>query len=92
MKKLGKIMCVEDEADIQTVAKMALEIVGGFDVEMCGSGEEALKKSAKIPARFNFARRYDARYGRARDLSCRPQAAGSRSDADRVLDGEKPGA
>ena len=34
MKKLGKIMCVEDEADIQTVAKMALETVGGFDVEM----------------------------------------------------------
>tara|TARA_Y100000588_G_scaffold123909_1_gene135765 strand:- start:269 stop:658 length:390 start_codon:yes stop_codon:yes gene_type:complete len=44
MKKLGKFMCVEDEADIQTVAKMALETVGGFDVEMCGSGEEALEK------------------------------------------------
>jgi len=41
-------MCVEDEADIQTVAKMALETVGGFDVEMCGSGEEALEKAPKF--------------------------------------------
>ena len=48
MKKLGKIMCVEDEADIQTVAKMALETVGGFDVEMCESGEEAHEKAIKF--------------------------------------------
>jgi len=45
MKKLDKILCVEDEADIQTVAKMALETVGGFDVEMCASGEEAIQKA-----------------------------------------------
>ena len=45
MKRLEKILCVEDEADIQTVAKMALETVGGFDVEICGSGEEALQKA-----------------------------------------------
>lgn len=45
MKSLSKILCVEDEADIQTVAKMALETVGGFNVEMCGSGEEALRKA-----------------------------------------------
>lgn len=45
MKRLDKILCVEDEADIQTVAKMALETVGGFDVEICGSGEEALQKA-----------------------------------------------
>lgn len=44
MDKLDKILCVEDEADIQTVAKMALETVGGFSVEMCGSGEEAVEK------------------------------------------------
>lgn len=45
MGKLDKILCVEDEADIQTVAKMALETVGGFSVEICGSGEEAVEKA-----------------------------------------------
>ena len=44
-KSLGKILCAEDEADIQTVAKMALETVGGFTVEMCSSGEEAIEKA-----------------------------------------------
>jgi two-component system OmpR family response regulator len=44
-KTLDKILCVEDETDIQTVAKLALETVGGFTVEMCGSGEEALEKA-----------------------------------------------
>lgn len=44
-KSLGKILCAEDEADIQTVAKMALETVGGFTVEMCSSGEEAVEKA-----------------------------------------------
>ena len=48
MKNLAKILCVEDEADIQTVAKMALETVGGFVVEMCGSGEEAIEKTPKF--------------------------------------------
>ena len=41
-------MCVEDEADIQTFAKIALETVGGFDVEMCGSGEEVHGKAPKF--------------------------------------------
>jgi len=45
MKPLKKIMLVEDEADIQTVAKMALEITGGFQVEICGLGGEALIKA-----------------------------------------------
>ena len=44
-KSLDKILCVEDEADIQTVTKLALETVGGFVVELCGSGEEALEKT-----------------------------------------------
>ncbi len=44
-KTLGRILCVEDEIDIQTVAKLALETVGGFVVEICGSGEEALEKA-----------------------------------------------
>lgn len=39
---LTKILHVEDEVDIQEVAKMALEAVGGMDVKTCGDGEEAL--------------------------------------------------
>ncbi len=39
---LNKILHVEDEPDIQEVAKMALEAVGGFTVKTCGSGDEAL--------------------------------------------------
>jgi len=41
--KLQRILFVEDEADIQAVAQVALEGVGGFTVKICSSGEEALK-------------------------------------------------
>lgn len=44
MSKLNKIMYVEDQQDIQMVAKVALESVGGFEVLICGGGEEALEK------------------------------------------------
>ena len=40
---LKKILYVEDEADIQEIARLALERAGGFEVEVCGSGEEALR-------------------------------------------------
>ena len=36
-------MHVEDDPSIQAVAKVALEVVGGFTVETCSGGEEALK-------------------------------------------------
>jgi CheY-like chemotaxis protein len=41
-KPLTKILYVEDEPDIQTVALMALETIGGFTVQACSSGQEAL--------------------------------------------------
>ncbi len=44
-KTLKKILYVEDEADIQKVARLALEKVGGFEVMICGSGAEALEKA-----------------------------------------------
>ena len=44
MSELNKIMYVEDQPDIQMVAKVALEAVGGFEVLICSGGEEALKK------------------------------------------------
>ncbi|HCA26207.1 MAG TPA: hypothetical protein DEP05_00890 [Betaproteobacteria bacterium] len=41
---LKKILYVEDEPDIQSVARLALEAVGGFVLEVCSSGQEALDK------------------------------------------------
>ena len=45
---LRKILLVEDEPDIQAVAKVALESVGGFSVEICNSGEEAVRRAPGI--------------------------------------------
>lgn len=42
MSNLNRILFVEDEADIQAVAKIALENVGNFELEICSSGDEAL--------------------------------------------------
>jgi len=41
---LQNILYVEDEPDIQAVARLALEMVGGFSVTICSSGEEALAR------------------------------------------------
>ena len=45
MSTLQRVMYVEDEPDIQAVAKLALELVGGFTVKVCASGEEALREA-----------------------------------------------
>lgn len=45
MSSLLRILYVEDEPDIQTVAKIALEMVGEFEVKICSSGEEALREA-----------------------------------------------
>ena len=44
MNTLQRILCVEDEPDIQAIARMALELVGGFQVHVCASGEQALRE------------------------------------------------
>lgn len=41
MRPLKRILYVEDEKDIQAVAKVALEMVGGFTLKICSSGQEA---------------------------------------------------
>lgn len=43
MSELKKILVVDDEPDIQTVAGLALEDVAGFQVAICSSGLEALE-------------------------------------------------
>lgn len=45
---LKTILLVEDEPDIQTVARLALEAVGGYQVHLCSSGEEAVTRAVTL--------------------------------------------
>ncbi len=45
---LRRILFVEDDPDIQVVATMALESLGGFSVTACGSGGEALARFSEL--------------------------------------------
>lgn len=45
-KELTRILYAEDEPDIQTVARLALEMVGGFTVKMCDNGQALLQAYA----------------------------------------------
>ncbi len=40
---LIRILFVEDDLDIQAIARLALEAVGGFTVNICSNGIEALE-------------------------------------------------
>ena len=42
MAELKRILYAEDEPDIQAIAIIALETVGGFELKICNSGEDAL--------------------------------------------------
>ncbi|HEB67086.1 MAG TPA: response regulator [Gammaproteobacteria bacterium] len=43
--ELQRILYVEDDPDIQAVARLALEAVGGFTVTICSSGPEAIREA-----------------------------------------------
>ena len=45
---LERILLVEDDRDIRMVARTSLELVGGFQVRACESGEEALQAVAEF--------------------------------------------
>lgn len=45
-RPLRRILHVEDEADIRTIAKLTLEAIGGFEVESCDSGPQAIARLA----------------------------------------------
>lgn len=45
MAELNKILYVEDEPDIQAIAQIALENVGGFELKICSSGQEAIQQA-----------------------------------------------
>lgn len=40
---LNRILFVEDDPDIQTIAHLGLQAVGGFTVKICSSGREAVE-------------------------------------------------
>ena len=40
---LQRILMVEDDLDIQIVARLSLEAVGGYAVEVCSGGQQALQ-------------------------------------------------
>ena len=44
--ELQRILYVEDEPDIQAVAQIALESVGGFTLKVCQHGQQALAEAA----------------------------------------------
>ena len=46
MSELTRVLYVEDDPDIQMVAQMALEVVGGLTLRSCSSGQEALQAAA----------------------------------------------
>ncbi len=39
-----KILHVEDDLDIQEIAKLSLETIGGFEILQCESGKQALEE------------------------------------------------
>ncbi len=45
---LDKILHVEDEQDIQEIVRLALESIGGFTLETCTSGQEAIVKAPEF--------------------------------------------
>lgn len=44
-KSLERVLYIEDEADIQAIARLALEAVGGFVVDTCSSGREGIARA-----------------------------------------------
>ena len=40
---LSRILMIDDDLDIQAVTRLALEALGGFTVEVCSRGHEALE-------------------------------------------------
>lgn len=43
-----KILLIDDEEDIRTVARMSLQMVGGFEVSEADSGETGLKMAKEM--------------------------------------------
>jgi CheY-like chemotaxis protein len=47
MQNLQSILYIEDDPDIQEIVKLALEQIGGFTVDICSSGSDAISLIAR---------------------------------------------
>jgi len=43
--KLKKILCVDDDPDILTIAKLALEQLGGYSLATCSTGRDGVREA-----------------------------------------------
>ena len=43
--RLCRVLCVDDDPDLRNIITMCLQDVGGYAVEACESGEEAIRKA-----------------------------------------------
>jgi two-component system, OmpR family, response regulator len=48
MNEPNRILYVEDEPDIRTIAEIALEVVGGFTVTSFAGGQDAVAGAARV--------------------------------------------
>jgi two-component system, OmpR family, response regulator len=44
-KQLRRLTYVEDEPDIRAITEFALKEIGGFDLDVCASGPEAIERT-----------------------------------------------
>ena len=51
-EQLQKVLYVEDDGDIRTIALLALETVGGLQVRACSSGAEAVQAAPSFGAQL----------------------------------------
>jgi two-component system, OmpR family, response regulator len=52
MTELKRILHVEDDPSIQAVVKVALEVIGGYQVLSCSSGQQALEEVQAFDPQF----------------------------------------
>ena len=48
MPALSRILYVDDDPDLRAIAEISLRDMGGFAVELCGGGEEALRAAPQF--------------------------------------------
>ncbi len=61
---LERILYAEDDDDIQQIAIIALEAIGGFTLKVCNDGAEALTAIEHFDPPTIAIRCNDAQYGR----------------------------
>lgn len=47
-RRLQRITCVEDDPDIRAISEIALAEIGGFDLDLCPSGADAIARTPRF--------------------------------------------